>query len=92
LKCWETADGVIVELYVKPNSREFRIQSEDSGIVVFCRAAPVKGKVNKELIKEFTRLFGKNVAIVSGSTSRQKRLLIRDVSAREVVHSLSGHV
>jgi uncharacterized protein (TIGR00251 family) len=83
---------VILQLYVRPSSREFRIQNEDNGLVVFCHEAPVKGKVNKELIKEFARLFHKRVQIVAGATSRQKRLLIVGASASEIIRALSNNV
>jgi len=51
--------------------------------VVFCVEAPVKGKVNKELLKEFSRLFHNKVELVSGFTSRQKKLLIRSFGKTE---------
>ena len=73
----EVKDGVILDVNVKPNSKEFKIVVEGDEIVVFCVEAPVKGKVNKELVKEFSRLFHSKVELVSGFTSKQKKLLIR---------------
>ena len=73
----EVKDGVILDVNVKPNSKEFKIVVEGDEIVVFCVEAPVKGKVNKELVKEFSRLFHSKVKLVSGFTSKQKKLLIR---------------
>ena len=73
----EVKDGVILDVNVKPNSKEFKIVVEEDKIVVFCVEEPVKGKVNKELVKEFSRLFHSKVELVSGFTSRQKKLLIR---------------
>ena len=73
----EVKDGVILDVNVKPNSKEFKIVVEGNEIVVFCVEAPVKGKVNKELLKEFSRLFHTKVELVSGFTSKQKKLLIR---------------
>lgn len=73
----EVKDGVILDVNVKPNSKEFKIVVEGDEIVVFCVEEPVKGKVNKELVKEFSRLFHSKVELVSGFTSRQKKLLIR---------------
>ena len=80
----EVKDGVILEVNVKPNSKEFKIVVEGDEIVVFCVEAPVKGKVNKELVKEFSRLFHSKVELVSGFTSRQKKLLIRGFRKSEV--------
>jgi len=70
-------DGVILDVNVKPNSKEFKIVVEGDEIVVFCVEEPVKGKVNKELVKEFSRLFHSKVELVSGFASKQKKLLIR---------------
>lgn len=72
-----------MEIYVKPRSKEFKIVVDDE-IVVFCKKEPIKGKVNTELIRELSRLFHKKVKLVSGFSSRQKRLLIKDVEKSEV--------
>lgn len=72
----ETKRGVILEVSVKPKARGFKIALQADEIVVFCTEEPTKGKVNKELIKELTRLFRKKVVLVSGFTSSRKRLLI----------------
>jgi uncharacterized protein (TIGR00251 family) len=80
----EVKDGVILEVNVKPNSKEFKIVVEGDEIVVFCEEAPVKGKVNRELVKEFSRLFHNKVELVSGFTSKQKKLLIRGFGKSEV--------
>ena len=80
----EVKDGVILEVNVKPNSKEFKIVVEGDEIVVSCVEKPVKGKVNKELVKEFSRLFHSKVELVSGFTSKQKKLLIRGFRKSEV--------
>lgn len=86
----ETKDGVILEVYVKPKSRDFKIETEGDEIVVFCREEPFHGKVNRELIKEFRRLFRKDVEIVSGFASRKKKLLIRNAKKQEVERVLAS--
>jgi uncharacterized protein (TIGR00251 family) len=80
----EVKDGVILDVNVKPNSKEFKIVVEGDEIVVFCVEEPVKGKVNKELVKEFSRFFHSKVELVSGFTSKQKKLLIRGFRKSEV--------
>ena len=52
--------------------------------MVFCREEPVRGKVNKELIKELSKFFHKEVELISGFTSKQKKLLIKDAEKSEV--------
>jgi uncharacterized protein (TIGR00251 family) len=88
MKTVETNDGVIIDVFVKPKSDKFAVKLEEEQIVVFSTEEPVKGKVNKELIKELTRFFGGRVEIVSGLTSRQKRLLIRSVGKSQVENLL----
>jgi uncharacterized protein (TIGR00251 family) len=90
MKVQETKQGMILEISVKPRSKEFKIMFEGDEIVVFCREEPVKGKVNKELIKELSRLFHRKVELVSGFTSKQKRLLIKDAKEGEVERVLLG--
>jgi len=90
VKVQETTQGVILEVYVKPNSKEFLVKVEDDELVVSCREAPVQGKVNKELLKQFSRLFGRKVELVSGFTSRQKRFLVCRVKAEDVNRILAS--
>jgi len=80
----ETENGIVIEVFVKPNSKRFDITVDGSEIVVFCTEQPVKGKVNKELVKEISKLFHAKVDLVSGFTSKQKRLLITGIAKNEV--------
>lgn len=84
MKLTETKDGVVIEVFVKPNSQKFGVTLEGDEIVVRCTEEPVKGKVNKELIKELTKLFHAQVELVSGATSKQKKLLIKNLGRNEV--------
>jgi uncharacterized protein (TIGR00251 family) len=84
MKICETEEGLILGVSVKPKSREFKIMVEGGEVVVYCRSEPAKGKVNRELIKEFSRLFHRKVELVSGFTSKRKRLLIREVEKNQV--------
>ena len=90
MKLKKISGGTVIDVYVKPNSRRFRIAVESEGLVVFCREAPVKGGVNRELTKELSRLFKRRVEILSGFTSRQKRILIRDIGTEKVNEILSS--
>jgi len=84
MKLLKTVQGIVLDMHVKPNSREFQIKTEEDELVVFCRETPVKGRVNRELIRELSRLFKRRVEILSGFSSRQKKILIRDIDAEEV--------
>jgi len=85
----ETTQGTLIEIYVKPQSKQFKIQVEEDELLVFCRESPVKGRVNRELTKELSRLFKRRVQILSGFRSRQKKLLIENARTQEVNEILS---
>jgi uncharacterized protein (TIGR00251 family) len=84
MKLTETKDGTVIEVFVKPNQPKFAVKIDGDEIIVFSTEEPVKGKVNKEIIKELAKLFHAKVELVSGATSRQKQLLIRGMMKPEV--------
>jgi len=88
MKLRKTAQGIMLDVYVKPNSKKFQIKTEDDELLVFCRETPVKGRVNRELIRELSRLFKRRVEIASGFSSRQKKILIREIEAEEVARAI----
>ena len=89
MKLLKTAQGTILDIYVKPKSKEFKINTENDELTVYCRGTPVKGIANREVIKECSRLFKKKVEILSGFGSRQKKILINDIGVNEVQEILS---
>ena len=84
MKISETENGVVIEVFVKPKSERFEVLLEGAEVVVRCTEEPAKGKVNKELLKALSKFFHTSVELVSGATSRQKRLLIKNVSKKQV--------
>jgi uncharacterized protein (TIGR00251 family) len=86
----ETKDGTIITIFVKPNSSRFSVEVDGDEIVVHCTEEPVKGKVNKQLIKELTNFFSAKVELASGLTSKQKQLLIKGVGKSEVERVLKS--
>ncbi len=90
MKITQTKDGCILEVSVKPRSREFSILFEADEIIIRSREEPIGGRVNKELIRELSRLFGGQVEIVSGSTSKRKMLLLKGVEKSEVERLLKS--
>lgn len=90
MRITEAKEGSIIEIHVKPRSREFRVTVEGDEIVIFCREEPVSGKANRELLKELPKLFHAEVRLVSGAASKQKRLLIFSLTADEVRRILLG--
>ena len=90
MKITQTKHGVLIEVFVKPNSRKFKIIADNDEITIYSTEEPVEGKVNKELIKELSRIFHAKVELVSGSTSRQKRLLVADSEKANIEQVIAG--
>ncbi len=83
MKLTETKDGSFIEVFVKPNQPKFKITIDADDIVVFSTEEPTKGKVNKEILKGLSKVFHTRAELVSGSTSRQKKFLIRGLGKAE---------
>ena len=90
MKLHETVDGVVFEVQVKPNMKQFQLELDENKLVALCSSAPVKGKVNKELLKQFSRLLGGQIELVSGFTSRQKRLIVTGIKVEKVEEILTA--
>jgi uncharacterized protein (TIGR00251 family) len=86
----ETKDGATLSIFVKPNFPKFKIEIDNGEVVVYSTEEPVKGKVNKEIIKEVGKLWGFRVEIVSGLKSKQKVLLFRDITKTQVEAKLNS--
>jgi uncharacterized protein (TIGR00251 family) len=80
----ETSDGTIITIFVKPNSPKFKVELDMDEIVVHATEEPEKGKVNKEILKELTKLFHAKVELVSGATSKKKQLLITGLKKLDI--------
>jgi uncharacterized protein (TIGR00251 family) len=79
----KTKEGIILEFLVKTRSPAFKIVVEGDELIVYCTQEPVRGRVNKELVNEFSRIFRREVILVSGFASRQKLVLIKDICQSE---------
>ena len=90
VKLLETERGLLLEVYVKPRSKESRIAVESDEVVFYCAEEPVGGRVNRELVKVFSRVLGGRVELVSGFSSRQKKLVITGVEKSDVEGLLLG--
>jgi uncharacterized protein (TIGR00251 family) len=76
-------DGVVAPVRVKAGARRTGVAGEHDGALrIDVSAAPEKGKANKAVAEVLAEVFGvakSAVELVSGSTSPQKRFLIRGV-------------
>jgi hypothetical protein len=80
----ETKDGAVITIFVKPNAPQFKIELDGKEIVVHATEEPEKGKVNKEILKEFSKLLHVKVMLASGANSRQKTLFMQGIKKDQV--------
>jgi len=84
----ETPEGVVLNVRAQPRSSRAGIDGlVGDAVKVRIRCAPVDGKANRELVETLADEFGlakSSVAFKSGETSKQKRILLRGVSAASV--------
>ncbi len=88
MKLVEIKDGTVIEVFVKPRQPRFKIALEGNEIIICSTEEPIKGKVNKEIIKELAKLLQTEVKLVAGPTSKQKRFLIRERQKQEIENLL----
>jgi uncharacterized protein (TIGR00251 family) len=87
----ETKDGIILTIFVKPNSSKFKVELDGAEIVVHSTEEPVKGKVNKEIIKELSKLLHAKVELASGFTSKEKQLVVKGIGVEQAKQLLKLH-
>ena len=88
----ETPEGVVLNVRAQPRSSRSGIDGiVGDAVKVRVRCAPVDGKANKELVETLANEFclpKSAVLFKSGETSKQKRILLRGVSAAAVAARL----
>jgi uncharacterized protein len=84
----ETQDGTLITIFVKPNSPKFKIELYANEIIVYATEEPEKGKVNREILKEFSKLLHTKVELANGATSRQKQLFVQGMTKCQAEHLL----
>jgi uncharacterized protein len=83
----EVENGIVVSVKVQPNASRDRVVGEHGDqLKIAVTVAPEKGKANKVVIKVLSRLLGVkslDIEILSGETSRDKKVLIRNISEED---------
>jgi hypothetical protein len=75
----ETTKGTVLEAEIQPNAERFEIGTYDpwtKRLKIRVTETPVKGKANRELVDELSKLLGASVVLVKGEKSTKKTLLI----------------
>ncbi|PYS99336.1 MAG: YggU family protein [Acidobacteria bacterium] len=94
LEIKEDKDGFTITVRVIPRSSRAEIVGEIEGAVkVRVSSPPVDGAANAEIVRLISKKLGvakSAVAIVSGETSRTKRLRVSGVNAQKLRDVLGG--
>ena len=85
-------EGIVLSVRVSPRASTSRIAGVIEGeLKVSLHAPPTEGQANRELLRVLSKSLSipkSRMEILSGETSRSKRVLIRDVSLEEIVQAL----
>jgi uncharacterized protein len=86
------AEGVVLPVKANPGARENAIRgAHDGQLKVSVTAAPEKGKANKaiaETLASELQLKRAQIELIAGETAAQKRFLIRDCNAAELLEKI----
>ena len=88
-------DGILLNLRVSPGAKRTSIEGPYGGSALKLRVAspPVDGKANAEVesfLAEFLGVRGSNVAVIRGTSSRVKVVLVRGIEAATAREILTG--
>jgi hypothetical protein len=90
----ETAEGVIITVKALPHSARAGVRGVDGGALkVAVNAPPEKGKANAavlEVLAKFLAVPRSSLELLSGDSSRNKRVLVKGMTADAVRKLLSG--
>lgn len=86
----ETKDGILLSIKISPNAHKNEFITNNNELKVKITAQPIDGKANKALIEFLSKSFKvpkSNFEIVKGETSKEKTILIKNLS-KEKTQSL----
>ena len=87
-------DGTILPVRAQPGARRSEIRGEQGGrLKVYVTQSPEKGKANKAiaaLLSKALSLPKSRIELIAGETSRQKQLLVRGVTVRELTERIES--
>jgi hypothetical protein len=77
-------EGYVLTLYIQPNAKKTEISGvHGDALKVRLQAPPIDGKANEALCAFLAEIFAvkrQSVVLLSGETSRRKRILIKHVT------------
>lgn len=86
--------SLLLSLHIQPGAAKTRIVGlHGDRLKVAVAAPPVDGRANREIEKFLAKIIGcaaRDIEVVAGQTSRQKRVEIRGCSAVDIRRILTG--
>ena len=86
----------VFSVRVSPGAGKTRVLGEYAGALkIAVSAAPEKGKANKAVIELLSRALGvrkSDVSVVSGETSRDKRICVKNIATDEVLKRIAASI
>ncbi len=80
----KAGNGIVLTAKVRASSVTFTITSKGGFLEIRTRSPAEGNRANIEIVKELSRLFGREVRIVRGLKSRHKEILIQGASPEEI--------
>lgn len=88
------AEGLVIAVRAQPNAKRAGVQGERNGALkVAVTAPPEDGRANVALVEVLREALGlkrSQVELVSGHTSRDKRVLLRGLTREQLLGRLGG--
>lgn len=84
----QKGDNAIISITAKPNSRKFAVEIKGDKIVVSLESRAENGRANIELIRELRRALKKEVSLIFGEKSKNKKIAVFDASKDDVEAAL----
>jgi hypothetical protein len=89
----EASDGVVLALHCQPGAKTSRVVGlHDERLKIQLQAPPLENRANEALVAwlaEHLKVSRKQIEILSGQTSRQKRVLVRGATTEQVQRLLT---
>lgn len=89
----QKGNDVLVDIEVTPNSKNFQFGEFNSWrnrFEVRIKEIPQKGKANKEIVKQMSKLFGSDVGIFKGQKSSQKTLIFHNSNKEDIINKINN--
>ncbi|MEI8140785.1 MAG: DUF167 domain-containing protein [bacterium] len=84
----DSKEGAIIQVHASPRASKTQVQGlHGDALKIRLQAPPVDGKANETLIEFLAETLGipqRQITLLAGQTSRQKRLSLQGITAKQV--------